>query len=224
MKEGFILIDKPKNLTSHDVVDEMRRITGIKKIGHAGTLDPFATGLLILGIGRKATKKLYQFLKMEKEYIGKIKLGATSDTYDKEGKIEERKINQIPEKTKVEKVLKNFEGEILQIPPLYSAKKIKGKKLYQLARKKIPVKVEPKRVKIYKIKILNYKFPYLTIKVNCSAGTYIRTLAHDIGEELNCGAYLEELRRTKIGNFSIKEAKRLSDVNSENWKNFLIKI
>jgi len=221
MKSGFILIDKPSGMTSHDVVDYLRKITKIKKIGHSGTLDPIATGLLILGIGREATKKLSKFQKLDKEYVAKIRLGAVSDTFDRAGKIKEIEVKKIPTKNEIEEVLKTFQGEILQSPPPYSAKKIKGAKLYQLARKGILVKAKPKKVKIYKIEILNYDWPYLEIKVSCSSGTYVRSLANDIGEKLKCGGYIEELRRTKIGNFSVENAKKLKEINSENWQNFL---
>jgi len=221
MKEGFILIDKPKGITSHDVVDKLREITKIRKIGYAGTLDPLGTGLLILGIGRGATRRLSEFLRLDKEYIAKLRLGAISDTFDKEGKIEFKKIEKIPSREKIGKVIKEFIGQIYQIPPSYSAKKIKGEKAYNLARKGRKVELKPQKVNIYKIKILRYKFPYLEIKVNCSSGTYIRSLASDIGKRLNCGGLLEELRRTRIGNFSVKQAKKLEEINSKNWKSFL---
>jgi tRNA pseudouridine55 synthase len=224
MKSGFLLVDKPEGMTSHDVVDYLRRITKIKKIGHAGTLDPIATGLLILGIGREATKKLSEFQKLDKEYIAKIKLGSKSDTFDKEGKIEEIKFEKIPTKEEIEEVLKSFCGEILQTPPPYSAKKIKGKKAYELARKGMKTELSPVKVKIYQIEILNYSFPYLEIKVSCSSGTYIRSLANDIGEKLKAGGLIEELRRTKIGNFKVENAQKLSQINSENWQNFLFEV
>jgi tRNA pseudouridine55 synthase len=224
MNGGFILINKPTGITSHDVVDKLREITKIKRIGHAGTLDPFATGLLILGIGREFTKKLSLFQRKDKEYIATLRLGAESDTFDREGKIVERKFEKIPERKKVEEVLKSFLGEIEQIPPAFSARKVKGKKLYQLARKGMKVQPKPKKVKIYEISILEYRFPHLKIKVKCSSGTYIRSLANDIGKKLGCGAYLEELVRTKIGEFSIKNAVELSKLTSQNWKSFLIKI
>jgi tRNA pseudouridine55 synthase len=135
----------------------------------------------------------------------------------------EKKVEKIPERKEVEEVLKSFLGEIEQIPPSFSAKKIKGKKLYELARKGIKVKPKPQKVKIYEISILEYDFPYLKIKVKCSSGTYIRSLANDIGKKLECGAYLEELVRTKIGDFSLNKAITLSKLNSQNWKNFLFK-
>jgi len=223
-KGGFILINKPAGITSHDVVDKLREITKIKRIGHAGTLDPFATGLLILGIGREFTKKLSIFQKKDKEYIATLKLSAESDTFDKEGKIVEKKVEKIPERKEIEEVLKSFLGEIEQIPPAFSAKKIKGKKLYELARKGIKVEPKPQRVKIYEISILEYNFPYLKIKVKCSSGTYIRSLANDIGKKLGCGAYVEDLMRTKIGEFSIENAVELSKLTPQNWKNFLFKV
>jgi tRNA pseudouridine55 synthase len=223
-KGGLILINKPAGITSHDVVDKLREITKIKRIGHAGTLDPFATGLLILGIGREFTKKLSIFQKKDKEYIATLRLGAESDTFDKEGKIVEKKVEKIPERKKIEEVLKSFLGEIEQIPPAFSAKKIKGKKLYELARKGIKVEPKPQKVKIYEISILEYKFPYLKIKVKCSSGTYIRSLANDIGKKLGCGAYVEELTRTKIGEFSLKSAVELSKLTPQNWKSFLINL
>jgi tRNA pseudouridine55 synthase len=222
MEGGFILINKPAGITSHDVVDKLREITKIKRIGHSGTLDPFATGLLILGIGREFTKKLSIFQKKDKEYVATLRLGAESDTFDREGKIIEKKVEKIPERKEIEEVLKSFLGEIEQIPPAFSAKKIKGKKLYELARRGIKVKPKPQKVKIYEISILEYKFPYLKIKVKCSSGTYIRSLANDIGKKLGCEAYLEELIRTKIGEFSLDNTIELSKLNSQNWKKFLI--
>jgi tRNA pseudouridine55 synthase len=221
MKFGFILIDKPKGMSSHDVVEQLRKVTKIKKIGHAGTLDPIATGLLILGIGRDATKKLDKFKNLDKEYIAKIKLGSSSETFDTEGKIEERKVEKIPNKKEIKEALKEFIGKIKQVPPPFSAKKIKGKKAYELARKGLNVNLKPVEVEIKEIEILEYKWPYLKIKVRCSAGTYIRSLANDIGEKLNCGGLIEELRRTKIGNFSVERAKNISEINSKNWQNFL---
>lgn len=221
---GFLLVNKPSGITSHDVVEVLRKITGIKKIGHGGTLDPIATGLLIVGIGRRATKKLKEIQALNKEYLAKVRLGRVSNTYDREGKIQEMKIEKIPTFEEVQEVIKTFVGEIEQIPPPFSAKKINGKRAYQLARRGIMVKLKPQKIKIYDIEILKYSFPFLEIKVICSSGTYIRTLAHEIGKKLNCGAYLEELTRTKIGNFSIERAINLQHLDSKNWKKFLIQI
>lgn len=221
-KPGFILIKKPSGPTSHDIVDRLREITGIKKIGHAGTLDPFAEGLLILGIGRGATKNLSKFQKQDKEYLAKIRLGGVSDTYDREGKITLKENLEPPSLEKIEKVLKKFLGKIEQTPPIFSAKRQKGKKLYELARKGIKVAPKPVRVEIYDISLIKYCWPHLQIKVQCSSGTYIRSLAHDIGQALNCGGYLEELLRTRIGNFSLSQAVELSQLSSKNWQKFLI--
>ncbi|MGB9598655.1 MAG: tRNA pseudouridine(55) synthase TruB, partial [Minisyncoccales bacterium] len=204
MEGGFLLVNKPSGLSSHDLVDRLRKITGIKKIGHGGTLDPFAQGLLILGISREFTKRLSFFQKKDKQYIATLKLGFESDTFDREGKIVKKEVKEIPKIEKIKEVLKSFLGEIEQIPPPFSAKKIKGKKLYQFARKGIFLKRKASKIKIYQISILNYRFPFLKIKVKCSAGTYIRSLAFDLGKKLKCGALLEELIRTKIGSFSIK--------------------
>jgi len=220
---GFIFIEKPPKMTSHDVVERLRKITGIKKIGHSGTLDPLARGLLILGIGRKFTKKLSFFQKKDKEYIATLKLGLVSDTFDKEGKIKKIEVKKIPKKKEVENILKSFLGEIEQRPPLFSAKKIKGQKLYQLARKGIKIKPKKEKVRIYQISILSYSFPLLKIKVKCSSGTYIRSLASDIGKRLKTGALLQDLLRTKIGKFSLKKAIKLEKINKNNWKKFLIK-
>lgn len=222
-KSGFLLIDKPKGITSHDVVDFLRKITKIKKIGHAGTLDPLATGLLILGISREATKKLSLFQKMKKEYETKIRLGAISTTFDAEGEITFCEVKEIPKREKIEKVLKSFLGKIRQIPPPFSAKKIGGKKAYELARKGIFPKLKEIEVEIYDIELLKYEWPILEIKVKCSSGTYVRTLAHDIGQKLSTGGYIEELRRTKIGKFSVEAAKKLSEISPENWQKFLFR-
>jgi len=223
-KVGFLLIDKPKGITSHDVVDYLREKIGLKKIGHAGTLDPIATGLLIVGVGREATRQLSFFLKMDKEYIGEIKLGGISDTYDREGKIKKKKIIEIPSRERVEKIVRGFVGKIKQTPPIFSAKKFKGKKLYTLARKGEKIKPAQVLVEIYNISILDYNWPSLRIKVKCSSGTYIRSLAHDIGKKLGTGGYLEKLCRTKIGRFKLENAKKLNEITSRNWQKFLFSL
>jgi len=221
MKYGFVLVNKPEGPTSHDIVNRLRKITGTKKIGHSGTLDPFATGLLILGIGRETTKNLSKFQKLDKEYIAKIKLGGVSNTYDRTGKIVLKEDAEPISKEKIEKIISEFIGEISQVPPIFSAKKDKGKKLYQLARKGVKVRPKPAIVRIEYIEILKYKWPYLEIEVKCSSGTYIRSLANDIGEKLGCGGYLEELCRTKIGNFPLREAVDLQQLNPNNWQDFV---
>lgn len=221
---GFLLINKAPGMRSHQVVEELRKITKIRKIGHGGTLDPLAQGLLILGIGKRATKKLARFLKMEKEYLATIKLGETSFTFDAEGEIKKRKVKKIPSEKEIKNALGEFQGKIWQTPPIFSAKKIKGKKLYQLARQRKKVKIKPVLVEIYQITLLSYCWPYLKIKVCCSRGTYLRSLAHDLGEKLGVGGYLKSLCRQKIGDFDLSQAHNLKEINSKNWQKFLLKI
>ncbi|MCF6276360.1 MAG: tRNA pseudouridine(55) synthase TruB [Candidatus Magasanikbacteria bacterium] len=222
---GFLLVDKPTNWTSHDVVGYLRGVTKIKKIGHAGTLDPFATGLLIVAVKREATKRIDEFKNLDKTYITKIKLGAETDTYDKTGKITKKiKVEMKPTKKEVEKVLKEFLGEQNQLPPMYSAKKVQGKKLYELAREGIEIKRTPHKITIKNIALKKYKYPFLTIEVNTTTGTYIRTLAFDIGKKLKTGAYCEELRRLAIGKYKVKKAKKIKSLKRKNWFKKLFQI
>ena len=196
--EGIILFNKPKNYTSYQIVEFFKNRTK-KKVGHGGTLDPLAEGILILGIG-DYTKELNKFLKESiKTYIAEIVLGAKSTTYDKEGRIypNDDQINY-PDSDQIKEVIKSFIGEIEQIPPPFSAVKIKGKPAYILARKGKKIELKPRKVKIYDIKILDYNWPVLKIEVTVSSGTYIRSLANDIGEKLGCGGYLNDLKRIKI--------------------------
>lgn len=248
MNSGFLLVNKPSGPTSHDIIGQLRRITGIKKIGHAGTLDPFASGLLIVGVGREATRRLSEFFKLDKEYIAILKLGFVSDTFDREGKIttlssraESRQSRDGVErslanadsnpdelgdsstalgmtKDKIKKTLNKFRGEIEQVPPMYSAKKVKGKKLYELARKGEEIERQAVKVNINNLEIIKYKWPILKIKCEVSSGTYIRSLAHDIGQQLGIGAYLEELQRTGIGVYNINKAIELKNINQKNWQ------
>lgn len=230
--KNILLIDKEAGWTSFDVVAKIRNITGEKKVGHAGTLDPFATGLLIILVGKAATKRQAEFMKMDKEYEATLELGKVSTTGDLEGIItpyshsgldpesrEHTKRKEQPDscfrRNDIQEVLKKFIGEIEQVPPTYSAIKVKGKRAYELARKGIEPELKPRKVKIYDIKILNYTWPFLTIRVKCSSGTYIRSLAKDIGEALGTGAYLKELQRTRIGKFSVKDAKSIAELNQK---------
>lgn len=226
MKEkssGFILIDKPAGPTSFGVIARLRKITGIKKIGHAGTLDPFATGLLIVAIGREATRRIDRYVKLNKEYEALIDFSRITDTYDREGQtVFEYRGDKI-KKGDLKKALKSFIGRQKQVPPMFSAKKIGGKKLCDLARKGLEVKRKASDIEIYKIKLLKYKWPRAKIRAKVSSGTYVRTLAYDLGQKLNTGAYLEELRRIKIGCFKISQAKQLDQINQDNWFKFLAK-
>ncbi|MBU1032725.1 MAG: tRNA pseudouridine(55) synthase TruB [Patescibacteria group bacterium] len=214
--DKMLLIDKPAGITSHDVVSRVRRIFDTRKVGHAGTLDPFATGLLILGVGKK-TKELTNLIGLDKTYEATALLGVTSDTYDPEGVKTETnpKMYERPNLESIDKALEKFRGSYEQKAPLHSAKKIKGRKLYELARSgEATEEMRPKKeVKISELEILNYAWPELKFRVSCSSGTYIRSLADDIGRELGCGAYLTQLRRTKIGEFNIQDAVQLSELS-----------
>ena len=212
-KPQFLLIDKPPGWTSFDAVGFIRKKARQDhpenkkiKVGHAGTLDPFATGLLIVGVGREATKRLDEFKGMPKTYIATIQLGATSDTYDRDGKITPYSLSVIPAQAGIQEAVRSFIGPQQQIPPMFSAKKINGKRLYELARAGQTVERKPSDIKIYDIKLLEYTWPVLKIEVRCSTGTYIRSLAHDIGQKLGVGAYCAELVRTSIGNYKLEDA------------------
>ena len=200
-----LLIDKPLHWTSFDVVRKIRNLIKIKKVGHAGTLDPLATGLLIVCTG-KFTKKINQFMAQEKEYTGQITLGAVTPTYDLES--EPRDFKSIDGITPelIAEAVQNFIGEILQTPPIHSAIKQKGKPVYLQARKGIDVIIEPRKIMINSFEITAIEMPVVSFKVVCSTGTYIRSLANDFGAALGCGGYLSELRRTRIGNFKAEDA------------------
>lgn len=203
---------KPQGPTSHDIIDELRKITGVKKIGHAGTLDPLAKGILVVGIGREATKKLKDLVKKEKEYLATVKLGIESSTDDEEGQKKEIKIEKTPSLDEIKKALQDFQGKISQTPPLFSAVKIKGREAYKLARKGKVVKLSPRKVEIKKIEILEYHWPYLKLKVVSGPGVYIRSLARDIGKKLGCGGYLFELERIRVGDFSKEKVLNISQI------------
>jgi len=200
---GILLVDKAAGSTSFYLVSLLRRLTQIEKIGHAGTLDPFATGLMVMLIGKEYTRLSEEFLSSDKGYRATLQLGIATDTYDLEGKITSRS-DQVPTLKEMEQALALFRGDILQIPPMYSAKKIGGKKLYDLARKGVTIERQPVKVHV-QIALIEYRYPMLTIEVSCSKGTYIRSLAHDIGHFLGCGAHLFELTRIRSGSFSLEE-------------------
>lgn len=212
---GYLLIDKPKGWTSFDVVAKVRSLarqaTGNKKIkvGHAGTLDPMATGLLIVLVG-SATKEQDSFMKQDKVYQAEITLGYKSDTYDAEGQLAHVS-DEILDTKVISDAVRSFVGDIEQIPPAYSAIKIKGKKAYELARKGVTPEIKPRKVTIYSIDDIKYEYPKLGFDVHVSSGTYVRSLANDIGTKVNLGAYLSSLRRTKIGDYKIADAKQPQD-------------
>jgi tRNA pseudouridine synthase B len=207
---GIIVINKPKNYTSHDVVAKVKKLLNIKKVGHTGTLDPNATGVLplLLNSGTKLSKYLIEH---DKEYEVTLKLGIRTDTLDGEGKVLEKKEvdRKILENTKqIEKVLNSFTGKQTQVPPMYSAIKVKGKKLYEYARKGENVEVQPRQIEIYNIELqkVDIKKQEIEFKVQCSKGTYIRTLCEDIATKLGTIGYMKELNRTKVGKFGLEEA------------------
>ena len=239
LDKEILLVDKPAGMSSFGVVARIRRILTAQrreqieqdwvklgkdlkdlpksalpkrvKVGHAGTLDPFATGLLICLLG-KGTKKAGEYLKKDKRYTATICLGKVSTTGDIEGEITEQKVQKIPDATEVEKVVKGFQGEIMQKVPAYSAVKIDGRRAYDLARKGVEVEMPERKVTIYNIEVLKYEWPELVIDTQVSSGTYIRTLGEDIGKALGVGGYLTTLRRTEIGDMKIKDAVTLEEI------------
>jgi tRNA pseudouridine55 synthase len=221
---GVLVIDKPVGLTSHDVVQIVRRGTGIRRAGHTGTLDPRASGVLVVLVGPAV--RLSQFVSAtDKRYQATIKLGSSTDTYDAEGIPTEEKPVEITEE-KFAELLKSYEGEIEQVPPAYSAIKKDGKKSYEEARKGEEVVLEPRKISVFNLEVLEWVPPEVVIDVFCSSGTYIRSLANDIGEELQTGAHLNGLRRTRSGQFTLRDAvslRRLREAfESGTWAQFLI--
>lgn len=208
--QGIIVIRKEKGFTSHDVVAKLRGILHMKKIGHTGTLDPDAVGVLPVALG-KGTKLVDLITDKEKTYEAVLHLGITTDTQDMSGTVlEEKPVNATEEQ--VRETIAGFVGEQLQIPPMYSALKINGKKLYELAREGKTVERKARPVCFYQIEVLDIQLPVVQIRVTCSKGTYIRTLCHDIGQKLGCGGCMEQLLRTRVGRFSLEESHTLSEV------------
>lgn len=221
--KGVFAAYKTRGMTSHDVVARVRKITGVQRVGHGGTLDPLAEGVLVIAIGRENTKLLDQYVKGEKEYIAKIKLGEISVTDDSEGPIKayreiKSRVEGIkksknknlrdpitydlrPKLADIERVIQKYIGIFPQVPPIYSAKKVNGKTAYKQARRGSNIKLEPKMVKIMDIKVYSFKYPFLTIRVTCGSGVYIRSLARDIGHDLGVGGYLASLERTRVATF-----------------------
>lgn len=208
---GLLLLNKAKGITSFGLVRALRKITGVQKIGHAGTLDPFATGVMILLLGKKWTQRSDQFLSQDKEYLATLSLGKATDTYDLEGKIVSVS-SYVPTLLEVEALLKEFQGEKLQVPPMFSAKKLNGKKLYELARKGIEVERKPSTIWL-KIELVSYAYPFLSLKIQCSKGTYVRSIAHEMGLKLGSFAHLSDLTRTRSGSFHLKDCIELASCN-----------
>ena len=201
---GILLVDKPQDWTSHDVVAKLRGVFGERRIGHSGTLDPLATGLLVVFLGR-ATKAVEFSEAAEKEYVAHLRLGLETDTQDITGTVL-RTSSEVPDRSALEAVLPQFRGEICQLPPMYSAIKVNGKKLYEIARKGGEVERQSRQITIHELTLLGEENGDYLLRVRCSKGTYIRTLCHDIGQALGCGGVMTALRRTQIGGYDIRDA------------------
>lgn len=230
---GLLLIDKPAGITSHDVIDRLRRITGIRTIGHAGTLDPFATGLLIVAVEREATKHLQEYVGLPKEYIADICIGKTSSTLDPEGDVVDGLVVTITNDD-LQTAMASLTGDLQQIPPMHAAIKVNGKKLYELAREGKEIERAPRAVTVSAFEIVDAPYglvvdlptnqanglptPFtFTARIRCSSGTYVRALARDLGTALGTVGYLTALRRTTIGDFSVEAAVKLDDLTPTNW-------
>lgn len=208
MTSGVLVIDKPQGITSHDVVNAVRRLAKTRRVGHTGTLDPLATGVLVLLIG-PATRLSRFIMGGDKRYRGVVRLGETTTTYDAEGDVTARAPVDV-DRAAIEAMLPDFLGDIEQVPPMYAAIKVKGRKLYELAREGKHVERPPRPVTLYDIEILDWTPPDLALDVHCSSGTYIRSLAHDIGQRLRCGGHLRALRRLRSGPFTLTDATTLA--------------
>ena len=211
--DGVIIVDKPEGWTSHDVVNKLRRIARTRKIGHLGTLDPIATGVLPLVIGR-ATRLAQFYTRSDKIYEGIVRFGWSTDTYDRAGEPTSPRSEVQLDRAAVEPLLERFRGGLLQAPPPVSAKKVEGRRAYELARKSVAVELEPVPVHVYELALLDTSGPDARLRVHCSGGTYMRSLAHDLGQALGCGAHLHELRRTASGEFEIGEARTVEQLES----------
>lgn len=212
--EGILLVDKPSGITSHDIVDRLRRKLKMKKIGHAGTLDPLATGLMIMLVG-KATKVSQFLISLDKAYEGTFKLGVETDSQDSDGEVVETK--DLPENLSEEIIgdaMKEFLGDQYQTPPMFSAKKINGVPLYKMARKGKTVEREPRVIRINELSLQRWDSPEGRFFMDCSKGTYVRTVFHDLGQKLDCGGHLTSLRRTKINDFSIEGVPTLDEIET----------
>lgn len=219
---NIFAVYKPVGMTSHDVVNRVRRATGVKRVGHGGTLDPLAEGILVIAVGRENTKQLDKYVKGEKEYIATLQLGHESKTDDREGPIhkyilkdqneEKSNTKRIPTKNEIKDCIKKFIGKIEQTPPRYSAIKVQGKEAYKRIRKGETFEMKARIVEIKKIEVKAYEYPEIEIQVVCGSGTYIRSLARDIGSELNVGAYLLKLVRTKVGEFTLENIIKIEEL------------
>ncbi|SCA58589.1 tRNA pseudouridine synthase B [Chlamydiales bacterium SCGC AB-751-O23] len=214
-KEGILLIDKRPGDTAFSVIRRLRYLSRVKKIGHAGTLDPFATGVMVYLVGKKYTTQSNSFLEADKEYTTTLHLGIETDSFDIDGQVT-KESDLIPSLEEISLAIEeNFQGTISQTPPMFSAKKVKGKKLYELARKGITIERQPQEVTV-ETTVLSYSYPFLELKVTCTKGCYIRSIASDLGQILKCGAHLKSLRRTRSGHFKIEECLAGSALEDDN--------
>jgi tRNA pseudouridine55 synthase len=211
--DGVIVVDKPEGRTSHDVVGKFRRIGNTRKVGHLGTLDPIATGVLPLVVG-KATRLAQFYTRSDKIYEATIRFGYATTTYDRAGEITGEAVEPQVEPEELERGLDAFRGEILQTPPPVSAKKVGGVRAYELARKSMPPKLDPVRIHVYELVLLELSGAVAKVRAHCSGGTYMRSIAHDLGAALGCGAHLQELRRTASGEFEIEHARTIAQLES----------
>ena len=209
--DGVIVVDKPRDWTSHDVINRVRRLAGTRKVGHLGTLDPSATGVLPLVIGR-ATRLAKFYTRNDKLYEGVIHFGYSTDSYDADGEPTSPESSYVPHTAEIEAALGQFRGKLRQIPPPVSAKKVAGKPAYVLARKNQPVELKPVEIEVYCLEILRVEGAEAEVRVHCAAGTYLRSIAHEAGQILGCGAFLKELRRTASGDFKIEAARTLEQL------------
>lgn len=218
--DGILNINKPRGITSHDVVDRVRRLARQRRVGHAGTLDPLATGVLLICLG-SATRLAEFLMNSPKHYRAHIRLGITTDTLDAEGTVVSRRPVEVG-REEVERALEHFRGPILQVPPMFSALKRDGRPLYRLARRGETVERPPRPVEIYRLELVEWSPPDLVLEVLCSPGTYIRSLAHDLGETLGCGAYLAGLTRLASGDFRLEDAVELDVLTPERLPEYLL--
>ena len=211
--DGVLVVDKPEGWTSHDVVGKVRKIARTKKVGHLGTLDPIATGVLPLVIER-ATRLAQFYTRSDKVYEGVVRFGWSTDSYDRAGEPTSSPRDVEFDAAEIEAALDRFRGEFLQTPPAVSAKKVAGRRAYELARSAVAVELEPVRVHVYELTVLEVSGPLAKLRAHCSGGTYMRSIAHDLGQALGCGAHLDQLRRTASGEFDISQARTLEQLES----------
>lgn len=222
MVDGILNLDKPQGWTSHDVVDRVRAVAGQRRVGHAGTLDPLATGVLLVCLGQ-ATRVTEYLMASRKVYRARVRLGITTDTYDADGQVVEQRTVEV-DREAVEAALEEFRGRLLQVPPMYSALKRDGQPLHRLARRGVSVERDPRPVEVHRLEMVGWEPPELSLEVACSPGTYVRALAHDLGQALGCGAHLAGLVRLASGTFRVEDALPVDDLTAERLRSALLPV